>query len=318
MKAWKRADTGWFARSRWGVFGCYLADTASNLKATDLPPDDWNRRVDAFDAEGLARQLAGARVPYFFMAIGQNSGFYVSPNRAYDEVVGISPSRCSRRDLIADLARAFAPFGIRLMVYLPSGAPAGDAVARERLEEPRDERMAAFQVRWESVVREWSVRWGRSVHGWWIDGPYTLAAYQHPDAPNFRSLAQALKAGNPDSLVAFNNGLRTPVYSVTEFEDYTPGEIERDLPVARGALPDGSGLAPFSPTLDGARLHVFTIMGEWWGKGPARFPDELVIGYTKFMNGKGGVVTWDVPMTASGLLDEGFLPQLTALGNAVG
>jgi hypothetical protein len=303
--------------SRWGLLTHYLADSASNLKAIDLTADDWNRRIDAFDVDGLARQLAEARVPYFFITIGQNSGFYLSPNRAYDDIVGIVPSRCSRRDLVADLARAFAPFGIRLMVYLPGAAPATDAVAKERLESPRDAGMTSLQRHWEAVAREWSLRWGRSVHGWWVDGPYEIAPYQRPEAPNYRSFAEALKAGNPDSLVAFNNGLRTPLYSMTECDDYTPGEIERDLTVAPGNLPDFSRLAPYTRYLNGAQLHVLTILGEWWGKGPVRFPDELTIGYTKFINSRGGVVTWDLPLTTAGLIEEAFRPQLAALGAAI-
>ncbi len=318
MKTWKRANTDWFMQCRWGVLTHYLADSASNMKPIDLTADDWNRRIDAFDVDGLARQLADAHVPYFFITIGQNSGFYLSPNQAYDEIVGISPSKCSRRDLVADLARAFEPYGIRLMVYLPGGAPGADAVAKERLESPRDGRMTTLQRHWETVVREWSLRWGRSVHGWWVDGPYNAPAYQHPDAPNYRSFAEALKAGNPDSLVCFNNGLRVPVYSMTEYEDYTPGEIDRDMTVAPGHLPDYSRLAPYSRYLDGAQLHVLTVMGEWWGKGPVRFPDELTIGYTKFINSRGGVVTWDLPLTPAGLIEEAFRPQLWALGKAMG
>ena len=314
---WKRANTDWFMRCRWGLFAHYLAYTASNLKPIDLTVDDWNRRVDAFDVDGLARQLAAACVPYFIITLGQNSGFYISPNRTYDEITGIKPSKCSRRDLIADLARAVEPHGIRLMVYLPGGAPATDAVAKAKLEEPVDERLSTIQRHWEAVSREWSLRWGRSVHGWWIDGPYNAPAYSHPDAPNYRSFAEALKAGNPDSLVSFNNGLRLPLYSITEYEDFTPGEIERELPVAPGCLPDYSRLRNFDRFLDGAQLHVLSILGEWWGKGPVRFPDELTIGYTKFMNSKGGVVTWDAPLTYTGLIDEEFRPHVTALGRAI-
>jgi len=48
-----------------------------------------------------------------------------------------------------------------------------------------------------------------------------------------------------------------------------------------------------------------------------RFPDELTIGYTKFMNSKGGVVSWDVPLTTAGLVDPEFFPHLTALGHAI-
>jgi hypothetical protein len=314
---WQRADTTWFRDCRWGMFTHYLADSASNLKPIDLTPADWNRRIDAFDVEGLAWQLAEASVPYFVITLGQNSGFYLSPNATYDAIVGLRPSKCSRRDLIADLARALAPRGIRLMAYLPGMAPASDAVAKARLEGEPDERMTVLQRNWEAVIREWSLRWGKSLSGWWIDGPYETKKYQHPDAPNYRSFAEALKAGNPDSIVAFNNGLRTPLYSMTEYEDYTPGEIERDLPVAPGCLPDYSRLRNFERFLDGAQLHVLTIMGEWWGKGPVRFPDELTIGYTRFFNSKGGVISWDAPLTTAGLIDPEFLPQITALGHAL-
>jgi hypothetical protein len=314
---WRRANTDWFMQCRWGVFSCYLADTACNLKPIDLTVDKWNRRIDAFDVNGLTRQLVQAHVPYFILTIGQNSGFYLSPNRTYDEITGIAPSKCSRRDLIADLARAFQPHGIRLLVYLPGAAPMSDAVAKERLESPPDERLTSLQRHWEAVCREWSLRWGRSVHGWWIDGPYNAPAYQHPDAPNYRSFAEALKAGNPDSLVSFNNGLRTPLHSMTEYEDFTPGEIERDMTVAPGAVSDWSRLANYSRFLDGAQLHVLTLMGEWWGNGPVRFPDEFPIGYTKFFNARGGVVSWDVPLTPAGLLDESFRPQIEALGRAI-
>ncbi len=315
--AWRRADTTWFRDCRWGMFVHYLADSASNLKPIDLTPDDWNRRIDAFDVEGLARQLAGHGVPYFCITLGQNSGFYLSPNHTYDAITGITPSKCSRRDLIADLAAAFRPHGIRLLVYLPGQAPASDAVAKARLEGAADARHTTLQRNWEAVCREWSLRWGDRVSGWWIDGPYDAPAYQHADAPNYRSFAEALKAGHPDRLVTFNNGLRTPLYSITEFEDFTPGEIERDMTVSPGHLPDFSRLAPYPEFINGARLHVLTIMGEWWGKGPVRFPDELTIGYTKFINQRGGVVSWDVPLTTAGLIEEAFRPQVAALGRAL-
>lgn len=314
---WQRADTGWFRDCRWGMFTHYLADSASNLKPIELTPDDWNRRIDAFDVEGLAVQLAEVNVPYFVITLGQNSGFYLSPNAVYDGITGINPSKCSRRDLIADLATALNPRGIRLLVYLPGMAPATDAIAKAKLEGMDDVRHTTLQRNWEAVCREWSRRWGKAVSGWWIDGPYDAPAYQNPDEPNYRSFAAALKAGNPDSIVSFNNGLRTPLYSMTEYEDYTPGEIERDMTVSPGHVADFSRLAAYQEFINGARLHVLTIMGEWWGKGPVRFPDELTIGYTKFINRRGGVVSWDVPLTLKGHIDEEFLPQLTALGRAI-
>lgn len=47
--------------------------------------------------------------------------------------VRIQSGKCSRRDLIADLYEPLAKRGIKLMVYLPAGAPNGDRDAKEAL-----------------------------------------------------------------------------------------------------------------------------------------------------------------------------------------
>jgi hypothetical protein len=60
-----RADTEWFMRARWGVFTHYLAGPQTSV-------DDWNRQVDAFDVQALARQLESVGAPYYFITLGQN------------------------------------------------------------------------------------------------------------------------------------------------------------------------------------------------------------------------------------------------------
>ena len=77
--------------------------------------------MDAFDVNGLADQLASAGAGYFVLTLGQNSGFYCSPNATYDKLTGITPSKCARRDLVSDLSAALRAKRIRLMVYLPAG-----------------------------------------------------------------------------------------------------------------------------------------------------------------------------------------------------
>ena len=109
--------------ARWGLFLHFIGEAGWSA-------EDWNRQVDAFDVHGLARQLHELGAGYFCLTIGQNSGHFCAPNATYDKLVGITPSKCSRRDLIADLAVALEARNMRLMVYLPSGAPAADPVAR--------------------------------------------------------------------------------------------------------------------------------------------------------------------------------------------
>lgn len=313
-------NTDWFMEAKWGVFTHYLT-------GKDTTAEEWNERVDRFDVEGLAKQLDSVGAKYYFMTIGQNSGHYCSPNATYDSIVGIVPSKCSKRDLISDIADALREKGIKMMVYIPSGAPAHDPEACQKLEwewgfeggmdgpnvKRTGKRLAEFQRKWEAVIREWSQRWKDKVSGWWVDGCcFPDEMYRHPDPPNFQSFAAAMKSGNPQSIVAFNGGLFTPVISMTEHEDYTAGEVD-------AAFPAFSEIRSprFERWVDGVQYHILSFLGYWWGSGEPRFPDEFVIGYTKYINSMKGVVTWDVPIAVNGLIPEPFIGQLKALSEAV-
>ena len=87
----KTARADWLQKARWGVFTHYMAVTV----VKDASVDAWNRTVDGFDVEGLAAQLSEIGAGYYIITLGQNSGFYCSPNAAYDAFAfGIQPSKC--------------------------------------------------------------------------------------------------------------------------------------------------------------------------------------------------------------------------------
>jgi hypothetical protein len=119
----------WMKEARWGVMNHYLADWIGRRERIRMTVEEWNKLIDNFDVEGLAKQIESVGAGYYLITIGQNSGYYLSPKARYDQYVGIQPSKCSRRDLVADLYEALHKRGIKLMVYLPSGAPAGDRPA---------------------------------------------------------------------------------------------------------------------------------------------------------------------------------------------
>jgi alpha-L-fucosidase len=325
-----RADTEWFKNARWGVFMHFLAERQETVES-------WNKKIDGFNVKKLVEQLVAVKAKYFFLTLGQNSGFFLSPNAAYDSLVKRSPSRLSRRDLIADIISELEPTGIRMMVYLSSHAPADDQLAVEGLqctpkwdasawclrpgrylvpdESAIDERLTAFQRNWEAIIREWSLRWGKSVHGWWFDGCYYAdKMYRNSDEPNFKSFASAVKAGNPQSLVAFNPGVKVPVISHSEYEDYTAGEINSALP----AYGDDDWNRNITPFIDGARYHLLGFLGRSWGSPEPRFPMELVVGYTKYINSFDGVITWDIGPNPDGTISEKCFEQLLMLGKVLG
>ena len=306
--------SAWMKDARWGVMTHYLADWIARRDGITMSVGEWNNLVDHFDVEGLARQVESVGAGYYLITIGQNSGYYLSPNATYDRFVGIQPSKCSRRDLVADLYEPLRKRGIKLMVYLPAGAPGGDSVARTELEYQRGpNRNREFQLKWEQVIREWSLRWGTKVAGWWFDGCYwPNAMYRSTEPPNFASFAAAVRAGNPDSVVAFNPGVVDRLVSVTPHEDYTAGEINELEKTLIRRVEDGK--------VDGARIHKLSYLGRTWGMGEPRYKDlsQVVIPWTRKIVEAGGAVTWDVPIQRSGLISEPFMEQLRVIGKALG
>jgi alpha-L-fucosidase len=304
-----RAD--WMKKAKWGVMSHYLADWKAREMGEEMTVEKWNELVNNFDVDGLAKQLNSVGAGYLIFTIGQNSGYYDSPNSTYDKIVGIQPSKCSKRDLITDLADALNKYGIKLIVYLPSGAPGQDKIARDALKwENGPQRNKEFQINWQNVIQEWSLRWGKKVAGWWFDGCYWPSTmYRSCDPPNFESFADAARAGNPESAVAFNPGVVYRSISITPYEDYTAGEL--DLPDRMKIIRTVDG------NVDGAQLHYLSHLGENWGMGSPRFTNDQVIEWSKHIIDKGGAITWDTPIQTNGLYPQQFLEQLKAIGKAL-
>lgn len=294
----------------WGVMTHYLADWQARVNKLEMTVAQWNKMVDGFDVEGMAKRLEQVGAGHYQISIGQNSGYYLSPNAVYDKIVGISPSKCSSRDLVADLYEPLRKRDIKLMTYLPSGAPGSDKTACAALEwQNGPVANKNFQRKWEQVIAEWSGHWGTKVVGWWFDGCYfPNSMYRSVEAPNFKSFAAAARAGNSDSAVAFNPGVIYRLISVSPDEDFTAGEIDKPDQATVRRSADGR--------IDGTQLHMLSFLGETWGMGAPRFTSDQVIGFTKKIRDYGGSVTWDVPVALDGTIADAFQEQLSALSKA--
>ena len=301
-------------RGQWGVMTHYLADWQARDHGIAMDPAQWNKMVDNFDVERLADQIKSTGAAYHFLTVGQGSSYFISPNAAWDKYLSRGTDKASHRDLILDMAKADNKRGIRLIVYSTCHGP-GDARSAEwnKKSTTRDHRDVEHMLAWEKVTREWAVRWGTNISGWWFDGCYTPnQLYNFPDAPNFQSFAAAARAGNPNAVLAFNRGVIDRVISITPFEDYSAGEInELQTTLIRGATRDG--------LVDGARIHKLSYLGETWGRGEPRYTnlDNVVIPWTLKIVKAGGAMTWDVPVQPNGSITDNYLAQLRAIGKAV-
>jgi hypothetical protein len=242
-------NTDWFKEARYGVFMHFLPGDAQQLALTEQ-----------FDVDALARQLEEIGAKYFVLTLQQNSGYCVSPNRAYSRITKYCPGeRASQRDLPLDLYNALYPRGIRLMLYLPCQPPNRDTLAQRAFglpegpaDQPLNEEVAQ---KWAEVIQEWSDRYGDKVAGWWFDGGYEHIQFNEAIA---RIYAQAVKHGNPDAIVTFNPGVKSSaVHPVGRLHGrgteravrtrFPPRGLARRLTVACVDLPRSKLVGPGNP-----------------------------------------------------------------------
>jgi len=299
----KNPATDWMPAAKVGVFMHFLPSQ------TSYP------LVDAFDVPAVTRQVVESGARYFVFTLGQNSGYMNAPNATYERLAGYEPyARCARRDLPKELAAALAPHGIKLLCYLPCQTPNRDLTAIHSFGLPRepvngDRKIdQAFALKWADVIREWSVRYGDSVAGWWFDGAYAHVGFNDEIAAVY---AAAAKSGNPKAVVTFNPGVSLKRW--TAAEDYTAGELNEPFTHAcQGRW------------LDGSQWHVLTYLGKSWGRRDTRFEDAKWIEWTVSVTAKGGCVTFDLgpnydPATGPvGSFDSAQLKQLKAVAVATG
>ena len=221
----------WFRSKKWGVFNHYLASGQMyDFKYTKGKPFiSWDDTVNSFDVENYAKTLNNMGAGYVIFTLGQGLKYWCAPNEAYNKITGYKTGEaCSNRDLIADLITALDKYGIPLFLYTSGCGPYRDKQAGERMglrrlsiEEQVDEK---FIRHWSMVLREYSLRYGKGVKGWWVDGCYDFIGYTDD---YLLTLKEALTAGNPDSLVAFNNGTEIKDYNNPKFaEFYNEGDCQ--------------------------------------------------------------------------------------------
>lgn len=272
LAAAEPSATDWFKEARVGAFMHFLpGDAASFAKVND------------FDVDALAKQLEDMGAKYLVLTLGQNSGWFNSPNAVYERVAGYQVGeRCSRRDLPLDLHRALQPKGIRLMLYLPCQTPNRDVQAQRAFglkQGPQDQPIdVKFAKRWAEVIHQWSARYGDKVSGWWFDGGYAWIGFNEDIA---RVYADAVKRGNPRAIVTFNPGVRLVRH--TQAEDYTAGELN-----------DPFGVVPASRWVAGSQWHALTYLGSTWGKRDVRQPTARWREWVRKVAAKEGVVTLDM------------------------
>ena len=250
----------WLREARFGVMTHYLADWIARRENERPSVEQWNELVDNFEVEAAGRAARIGRRALLSHHDRPELGL-LSCRRTPRTIASSAASRAAARGATwwPICTSALRKRNIRFMVYLPAGRRTAIASAKKLQWQNGPHPNREFQAKWEQVIREWSTRWGERVAGWWFDGCYwPNTMYRGDESPNFESFAAAARAGNPNSIVAFNPGVFLACYSMSPHEDYTAGEINNVAGIEIRRQENGR--------LDGAQIHILSYLGERWGR----------------------------------------------------
>ena len=312
--------TDWMVAGKFGMMVHWIAPGPAPEHGEYV--EDLNRAVDAFNLARFLEQFGESGADWLIFTIGQNSACYASPNATLDRLVG--PGHCSDRDLILELAQGVNALGKRFIAYLPGEVCAPTVLHEGFAWNPDDQ--SEFQRRYTDFIREYALRLGGLLHGWWYDGIYTWPVF-HNSLYNWPLWAEASRAGNPDAVLAYNDGsfcigITEPL---TPLQDYLSGEVESlcEGKIKLGREDDSPLYLPTSRFVAGTECqwHALVPIDCFWGHhepGPMespRYSDDELTSFLTSCRAVQGVVTLNVGIYQEGHIGVQTLAQLKRIGN---
>ena len=277
-----------------GLFNHYLYGVHGNR--------DWIANTNALDIPAMAARIAETGAARYCITLMQGTRYMLAPNATYDRIAGTAPGEaCALRDIPLELGSELKKYGIDLYLYYTGDGPHKDPAIAPRFEIPEDRHDGlprAFVEKWTDVLREYSLRYGDLVKGWWVDGCYDYFGYDDDLLSLYES---AIKAGNPDALIALNGGVsETGIMKYYRNEDYTCGErVDFDFVPANG-------------TVDGSQAHILVPLGLppegenfWssWAMPGVKYDAAYLADYMRRLKSVGCALTIDVAIYPDGSFD---------------
>ncbi|MBI1916673.1 MAG: alpha-L-fucosidase [Planctomycetes bacterium] len=290
-----RANTDWLVRAGYGVM-FHWTSQVQPLKGKQKP---YAEAVKEFDLPAFVKMVEGTGAGYVVFTVNHGDPHCPAPIKAWER---IHPGWTTKRDLIGEMADEFGKRGIWLMLYLASDSLGG--VHRRKV--TGDE----YQKILEEVLTEIGTRYGEKVAGYWFDH-WMWSLENYPNL-SLKNLSKAVKAGNPQRLVAYNFW----VYPVeTEWQDFWAAEV--------GLIKPAEGRRMAIGPAKGLQYHATMFLDSWMHTKPDSeiksplYKDEQVVKFVKGCMAKEGVVTINLSISQDGKVGEASLRQMKLLRKAI-
>lgn len=285
---------------KYGVMVHYLPQIGGVGGEKKLSPEEM---ANTFDVKAFADSIEKTGASWLIFPFGQNSGYYWSENPYIEERI---PGRCSKRDLVLEIANEITSRGIRFMAYIPTEMDFQSEEMRNAFLWDKSPEKKEFMEIWYNVIEYYAKKLGDKLSGWWFDGCYVASEKDFArtkDWTNERFDRErwfaAAKAGNPNAAVAMGTGANL-MQCVFEEEEYLPGEVNDIV------------YYPWDYDSTDKQWHVLTYLDCPWmleaGKimPDPRFSDKELYDYVKKCIDKKGAVTLNM-----GIFEDGTIPEKT-------
>lgn len=323
----------WMADGTLGMMVHYLITPPGNTP--DERTATFNKIIDSFDLDYFMKQFEESGANWLIFTIGQNTGYYCSPNSWLDRRL---PGHTSKRDLVLEIAKRVRALNKHFIAYLPAEisrqTPEFENAFKWNPEDPSE-----VQERACLLIKAYSLQYGKYCDGWWFDGCYESVSKGKWDYQNW---IDAVRAGNPQSIATFNDGAFCCGYikPLTTLEEYHAGEvhvlensqIRTDFLYDTDVYLDKDGrirkpdqepkfYMPDSQFVDGVQWHALVpvdctfnpaIKGEWLTYQP-----EELIKFTSECKKIKGAVTLNLIVGVDGHIEEASLAKFKAVSKAV-
>lgn len=308
--------TDWFYNKKWGIFTHYISKevNADPLHAQGRQGTSWSNCVEEFDVDLFVNQIAEAGARYLIFTVMQGERYMCAPNATFDKITGSVPGEaCSKRDLIMEIADALEKKGIDLLLYFTGDGPHLDPFSAHSFgyyDRTNQKVSVPFVEKWSEVAKEYSLRYGKKVKGWWVDGCYDYFGYTDE---HFEIFSRALKAGNSESIVAFNHGIRHNAkerfHLYSKYDDYICGE-ENSFDI----YPEEQFVCGKYQWHTLAHLGIPKDFFSWgkmaWDKPGSMYSTEEMENYINRVHELGGIVSVDVCILRNGMIDKAQISVL--------
>lgn len=290
--------TDWFKEAGYGLFAHW---TTKTLPQNGEKKSHYQAILD-FDVVGFTNQVIESGAKFLFFTITHSDMFVPFPLKELDEIV---PGHTCERDLIMEMADILEAHGIKLMFYF-NGDGSTDPLWKEATKSQTDTALHAEYCY--KIAEAISKRYGKKVHGWWIDCCYEPGICGGIGTRyDYKRYAEALRSGNEDSIVAFNFRGTCPWGSEwgREIADFQAGEENELEFYPNGRFSGESGLQWFALCwMDKFWVH------ETEGEPIPVHSNEKVLEYVKKVREGGGVFAYNVAPYQEGRISQKTFDQL--------